>query len=100
VLQYRIFHKIIVIAVPKPGSRIGLVATTSTSFPDPSNLAGQLGSLDHLSGGRSGWNLVTSVDPSAAYNLSRDAIIVHADRSNRAEEFVDVVHRSPGHLRR
>lgn len=72
-------------------SRIGLVATASTSFSDPYNLARQYASLDHLSGGRAGWNLVTSSDPGAAYNFSRDAIIAHADRYKRAEEFVDVV---------
>lgn len=72
-------------------SRIGLVATASTSFSDPYNLARQFASLDHLSGGRAGWNLVTSADPSTAYNFSRDAIIAHADRYKRAEEFVDVV---------
>ncbi|PZM14890.1 LLM class flavin-dependent oxidoreductase [Rhizobium tubonense] len=72
-------------------SRIGLVATASTSFSDPYNLARQFASLDHLSGGRAGWNLVTSADASAAYNFSRDAIIAHADRYKRAEEFVDVV---------
>jgi FMN-dependent oxidoreductase (nitrilotriacetate monooxygenase family) len=72
-------------------NKIGLVATASTSFSDPYNLARQFGSLDHLSGGRAGWNLVTSADPGAAYNFSRDAIIAHADRYKRAEEFVDVV---------
>ena len=71
--------------------KIGLVATASTSFSDPYNLARQFASLDHLSGGRAGWNLVTSADPGAAYNFSRDAIIAHADRYQRAEEFVDVV---------
>ncbi|MGO4567762.1 LLM class flavin-dependent oxidoreductase [Rhizobium sp. 2YAF20] len=72
-------------------SRIGLVATASTSFSDPYNLARQFASLDHLSAGRAGWNLVTSADASSAYNFSRDAIIAHADRYKRAEEFVDVV---------
>lgn len=72
-------------------SRIGLVATASSSFSDPYNLARQFASLDHLSDGRAGWNLVTSADPSAAYNFSRDAIIAHADRYKRAEEFIDVV---------
>jgi FMN-dependent oxidoreductase (nitrilotriacetate monooxygenase family) len=72
-------------------SQIGLVATASTSFSDPYNLARQFASLDHLSGGRAGWNLVTSADPGAAFNFSRDAVIAHADRYKRAEEFVDVV---------
>ena len=72
-------------------SHIGLVATASTSFSDPYNLARQFASLDHLSGGRAGWNLVTSADTDAAFNYSRDAIVTHADRYSRAEEFVDVV---------
>jgi len=71
--------------------KIGLVATASTSFSDPFNLARQFASLDHLSNGRAGWNLVTSADPDAAFNFSRDAIIHHADRYEIAEEFVDVV---------
>lgn len=71
--------------------RIGLVATASTSFSDPYNLARQFASLDHLSAGRAGWNLVTSADPGAAHNFSHDAIIAHADRYRRAEEFIDTV---------
>lgn len=71
--------------------RIGLVATASTSFSDPFNLARQFASLDHLSDGRAGWNLVTSGDPEAAHNFGRDAEVLHADRYDRAEEFADVV---------
>ncbi|MBY3206020.1 LLM class flavin-dependent oxidoreductase [Rhizobium laguerreae] len=70
---------------------IGLIATASTSFSDPYNLARQFGSLDRLSGGRAGWNLVTSSDPEAAYNFGHEAQILHADRYHRAEEFADVV---------
>lgn len=70
---------------------IGLIATASTSYSDPYNLARQFGSLDRLSGGRAGWNLVTSADPDAAYNFGHDAQILHEDRYNRAEEFADVV---------
>lgn len=72
-------------------SRIGLVATASTTFSDPYNLARQFASLDHLSDGRAGWNLVTSADPGAAFNFSRDATVAHAERYKRAEEFIDVV---------
>jgi FMN-dependent oxidoreductase (nitrilotriacetate monooxygenase family) len=72
-------------------SRIGLVATASTSFSDPFNLARQFASLDRLSRGRAGWNLVTTGDTGAARNFGRDEIIAHADRYDRAEEFVDVV---------
>lgn len=71
--------------------RIGLVATASTSFSDPYNLARQLASLDHISSGRIGWNIVTSADPGAAYNFGHHRPIPHTDRYSRAEEFVDVV---------
>lgn len=70
---------------------IGLIATASTSYSDPYNLARQFGSLDRLSAGRAGWNLVTSSDPDAAYNFGHDAQILHEDRYGRAEEFADVV---------
>lgn len=70
---------------------IGLIATASTSYSDPYNLARQFASLDHLSGGRAGWNLVTSSDPDAAFNFGHDTHIQHGDRYDRAEEFADVV---------
>ncbi|TGE01277.1 LLM class flavin-dependent oxidoreductase [Methylobacterium nonmethylotrophicum] len=72
-------------------SRIGLVATTSTSFNEPYNVARRFASLDHLSGGRAGWNLVTSATDLEAANFGNDRIARHADRYERAEEFVDVV---------
>ncbi|ACB95473.1 LLM class flavin-dependent oxidoreductase [Beijerinckia indica] len=70
---------------------IGLIATASTSFSDPYNLARQFASLDRLSGGRAGWNLVTSSDAGAAPNFGHDAHIPHAERYERATEFADVV---------
>ncbi|MER9847648.1 LLM class flavin-dependent oxidoreductase [Mesorhizobium sp. M0106] len=70
---------------------IGLIATASTSFSDPYNLARQFASLDHLSGGRAGWNLVTSSDPEAAFNFGHETHIQHGERYDRAEEFADVV---------
>ncbi len=72
-------------------SRIGLVATTSTSFNEPYNVARRFASLDHLSGGRAGWNLVTSTTDAEAANFGTDQIARHTDRYERAEEFVDVV---------
>jgi len=72
-------------------SRIGLVATASTSFSDPYNLARQFASLDALSQGRAGWNLVTSSETTSAHNFGHDGAISHADRYDRAEEFADVV---------
>jgi FMN-dependent oxidoreductase (nitrilotriacetate monooxygenase family) len=71
--------------------RIGLVATTSTTFNEPYNVARRFSSLDHLSGGRAGWNLVTSATDAEAANFGDARIARHADRYERAEEFVDVV---------
>lgn len=72
-------------------SKIGLIGTASTTFNEPYNLARQFISLDHLSGGRAGWNLVTSSDHNAAPNFGHATHVKHADRYARAEEFVDVV---------
>ena len=70
--------------------RIGLAATVSTSYWEPYNLARQFASLDHLSGGRSGWNVVTSAHPAGGYNFGRDGLEPHAFRYRRAREFVQV----------
>ena len=72
-------------------SRIGLIATASTTYTEPYNLARQFASLDHMSGGRVGWNIVTSWAAAAARNYSGTSQISHADRYERAEEFVKVV---------
>ncbi|RUP16464.1 MAG: LLM class flavin-dependent oxidoreductase [Methylobacterium sp.] len=71
--------------------RIGLVATASTTYNEPFHVARKFASLDHLSGGRAGWNLVTSADPREVWNFSRESHLAHANRYARAEEFVDVV---------
>ncbi|WP_429338321.1 LLM class flavin-dependent oxidoreductase [Paraburkholderia atlantica] len=71
--------------------RIGLIATVSTSFNEPYNVARKFASLDHLSGGRSGWNLVTSSTETEAHNFNRDKHLDHAVRYERAKEFYDVV---------
>jgi FMN-dependent oxidoreductase (nitrilotriacetate monooxygenase family) len=70
---------------------IGLVATATTSFQQPYILARQYLSLDHLSHGRAGWNVVTSANEAEAYNFGFDAHYSHPDRYRRAEEFVDIV---------
>jgi FMN-dependent oxidoreductase (nitrilotriacetate monooxygenase family) len=70
--------------------RIGLAATMSTSYFEPYNLARQFASLDHLSGGRAGWNVVTSAHPAGGYNFGRDGLEDHALRYERAREFVDI----------
>lgn len=71
--------------------RIGLVSTVSTSYNEPYLLARKFASLDHLSGGRSGWNLVTSATDLEALNFGREHHFEHGDRYQRAEEFIDVV---------
>ena len=71
--------------------RIGLIGTISTSFEEPYNLARRVASLDHLSGGRAAWNVVTTANADAAANFSAREHLSRADRYARAEEFVDVV---------
>ncbi|MBT0669544.1 LLM class flavin-dependent oxidoreductase [Novosphingobium profundi] len=70
---------------------IGLVATASTTYNEPYNIARRYASLDHLTKGRAGWNVVTSASDGEARNFGRDMNLDHALRYERAEEFVDVV---------
>jgi FMN-dependent oxidoreductase (nitrilotriacetate monooxygenase family) len=72
-------------------NRIGLIGTCSTTYTEPFNLARQFGSLDHISNGRVGWNIVTSWLATAAANFSDSGQVSHADRYDRAEEYMDVV---------
>lgn len=72
-------------------SHIGLVGTVSTSFDAPYSVARRFSSLDHLSRGRAGWNIVTGTDPSAAKNFGSDDHLSREARYAKAEEFVDVV---------
>jgi len=72
-------------------SRIGFIGTASTTYNEPYNLARQFASLDHLSHGRAGWNIVTTGAPHAARNFGLDAHPAHASRYERAEEFLEVV---------
>ncbi|MGN9809907.1 LLM class flavin-dependent oxidoreductase [Micromonospora sp. BQ11] len=69
---------------------VGLIATASTTYNEPFNLARKFASLDHLSGGRAGWNIVTSAQAREAWNFNLDDHPAHADRYRRAAEFVDV----------
>jgi FMN-dependent oxidoreductase (nitrilotriacetate monooxygenase family) len=72
-------------------SRIGLIATASTTYTEPFNLARQFASLDHISRGRIGWNIVTSWLATAARNYGGTAQVSHTERYARAEEFMTVV---------
>lgn len=70
---------------------IGLVATASTTYNEPFHIARKFASMDHLSQGRAGWNIVTTMTDTDALNFSRSSHTSHGDRYVRAEEFVDVV---------
>ena len=70
---------------------IGLVATASTTFDAPYHVARRFASLDHLSNGRAGWNIVTTANPDAALNFGAADQMDHAERYVRAREFYDVV---------
>jgi alkanesulfonate monooxygenase len=71
--------------------RIGLVATASTTFDEPYHIARRFASLDHISGGRAGWNIVTTANSDAALNFGFDRHMDHDERYVRAREFYDVV---------
>lgn len=71
-------------------SRIGLIATASTSYNEPYNLARRFASLDHVSGGRAGWNIVTTAGADAARNFGLNDTPLHRERYLRAAEFLDV----------
>src|SRR5436305_8546630 len=78
-------------AVAVATTRIGLIATCSTTYTEPFNLARQFASLDHISNGRVGWNIVTSWLATAAGNFGDTGQVSHADRYARGEEFMTVV---------
>jgi FMN-dependent oxidoreductase (nitrilotriacetate monooxygenase family) len=75
-------------------TRIGLIGTGSTTYSAPWELARRFATLDHLSGGRAGWNIVTTLTPLAAANFGTTMHPEHDDRYARAHEFVEVVTRA------
>ncbi len=70
---------------------LGLIATASTTFEPPYTVARRFASLDHISGGRAGWNLVTTSNPDAALNFGLEEHMAHGERYARAREYFDVV---------
>ena len=70
---------------------LGLIATGSTTYDEPYHVARRFASLDHISGGRAGWNVVTTSNPDASKNFGHEDHLEHAERYARAREFVDVV---------
>ncbi|MBO3460501.1 LLM class flavin-dependent oxidoreductase [Aetokthonos hydrillicola Thurmond2011] len=78
-------------ALASATEHIGLVATASTTYDQPYHIARRFASLDHISGGRAGWNIVTTANPDAALNFGLEVEIEHDERYLRAREFYDVV---------
>jgi FMN-dependent oxidoreductase (nitrilotriacetate monooxygenase family) len=72
-------------------THIGLVCTSTTTYDEPYHIARRFAGLDVISGGRSGWNLVTSQQPFEAQNFGRDTHMAPGERYKRAEEFADIV---------
>lgn len=72
-------------------TKIGLAATASTTYNEPFHIARKFSSIDHLSKGRSGWNVVTSYYEAEAKNFNQDKHLDHSLRYERASEFVEVV---------
>jgi FMN-dependent oxidoreductase (nitrilotriacetate monooxygenase family) len=78
-------------ALSQATERLGLAATASTTFDTPYHIARRFASLDHISGGRAAWNVVTTSNPDAALNFGMDEHMEHSQRYRRAREFYDVV---------
>ncbi|MCC8242838.1 LLM class flavin-dependent oxidoreductase [Saccharothrix luteola] len=81
---------VLLTALARATERIGLIATASTTYNDPFNLSRRFASLDHISGGRAGWNIVTTAGDDAARNFGLDGQPAHFDRYERADEFLHV----------
>ncbi|SAL42564.1 nitrilotriacetate monooxygenase component A [Caballeronia sordidicola] len=82
---------ILLASIAAATSHIGVIGTASTSYNEPYNIARRFATLDHVSGGRAGWNVVTTADLGSARNFGRDAVPDHAGRYARAAEFASVV---------
>lgn len=78
-------------AIAAATQKIGLIGTASTTYNEPYNLARLFASLDHISGGRAGWNIVTTSDAGASHNFGLPEHPPHGERYEKAREFLDVV---------
>lgn len=78
-------------AVAGVTERIGVVATLSTTYHRPDYVARKFATLDHVTEGRAGWNIVTTFDPAAAYNFGRQGLLEKAARYERGQRFVEAV---------
>ncbi len=86
----RLEPTVLLTAVALATKYIGVIATASTTYNDPFNLARRFASLDHISGGRAAWNAVTNAGDAAAQNFGLAGAPLHVDRYDRADEFLEV----------
>ncbi len=82
---------VVLASIAAATTHIGLIGTASTSYNEPYNIARRFATLDHVSAGRAGWNVVTTADLPSARNFGLDAVPDHAERYARADEFTGVV---------
>ena len=82
---------VLLASVAAATTHIGVIGTASTSYNEPYNIARRFATLDHVSGGRAGWNVVTTADLASARNFGHDTVPDHGRRYARASEFTDVV---------
>lgn len=82
---------VLISALQAVTKNIGLVSTLTTTYNEPFHVARKFASIDHLSGGRAAWNIITSANPKEATLFGKEKHLEHARRYERAEEFVDVV---------
>ena len=89
----RLEPMVLLTAVALATKHIGVIATASTTYNSPYNLARRIASMDFISNGRAAWNAVTNAGDAAAQNFGLGEAPLHADRYDRAAEFVEVVHK-------
>lgn len=89
----RLEPTVLLTAVALATRHIGVIATASSTYNDPYNLARRLASLDHISGGRAAWNVVTTAGDVAARNFGLTGAPLHADRYGRAAEFIEIANK-------
>ncbi|MBD2848473.1 LLM class flavin-dependent oxidoreductase [Paenibacillus sp. IB182496] len=93
-IKYKVLHGLepftLLSALAMATERIGLIGTASTTFNEPYHIARKFASLDLISGGRAGWNIVTSTGNTTALNFREEGLPEHSERYRRAEEFLQV----------
>ncbi|MDR6884556.1 LLM class flavin-dependent oxidoreductase [Paenibacillus sp. GCM10023248] len=96
-IKYRVIPQLeaftLLSAIASVTKHIGLTATASTTYNEPYHIARKFASLDHISGGRAGWNIVTSTGDATAHNFGKEQHLDHKVRYDRGKEFVEVAKR-------